>query len=298
MMRTLLFRLEAAAVWLGLAGLRALGPVRAAALAGAVARTLGPRLPVSRIAATNLRRALPGLDDAARRRALRGMWDNLGRTMGELANLDRLRRSAAGPGWELSGEEHVRAVAAAGGPAVIVSGHIANWEMLTPIGAACGLKVGGFYRAAANPIVDRLVNDVRRRAIGAEVPLFAKGAEGARAAFAHLKAGGVLGILADQKLNEGLAVPLFGHPAMTSPAPATFALRFRCPLLLLHVERIGPARLRVVCDPPLALPDSGDRAADIAAVTAAINRRLEDWVRARPDSWLWLHRRWPKEFYA
>ncbi len=298
MMRTLLFRLEAAAVWLGLAGLRALGPMRAAALAGAVARTLGPRLPVSRIAETNLRRALPGLDDVARRRALRGMWDNLGRTMGELANLDRLRRSAAGPGWELSGEEHVRAVAAAGGPAVIVSGHIANWEMLTPIGAACGLKVGGFYRAAANPIVDRLVNDVRRRAIGAEVPLFAKGAEGARAAFAHLKAGGVLGILADQKLNEGLAVPLFGHPAMTSPAPATFALRFRCPLLLLHVERIGPARLRVVCDPPLALPDSGDRAADIAAVTAAINRRLEDWVRARPDSWLWLHRRWPKEFYA
>ena len=298
MMRTLLFRLEAAAVWLGLAGLRALGPMRAAALAGAVARTLGPRLPVSRIAETNLRRALPGLDDVARRRALRGMWDNLGRTMGELANLDRLRRSATGPGWELSGEEHVRAVAAAGGPAVIVSGHIANWEMLTPIGAACGLKVGGFYRAAANPIVDRLVNDVRRRAIGAEVPLFAKGAEGARAAFAHLKAGGVLGILADQKLNEGLAVPLFGHPAMTSPAPATFALRFRCPLLLLHVERIGPARLRVVCDPPLALPDSGDRAADIAAVTAAINRRLEDWVRARPDSWLWLHRRWPKEFYA
>ena len=63
-------------------------------------------------------------------------------------------------------------------------------------------------------------------------------------------------------------------------------------------ERLGPARLRIVVEPPLALPDSGDRDADILALTEAINRRLEAWVRARPKSWLWLHRRWPKETYA
>ena len=297
MIRAALFRLEAALVWLGIAMLRALGPVRASDAAAAMARTLGPLLAVSRVADANLRLALPALDAAGRRRVVRLVWDNLGRTIGELANLERLRQSDAGPGWEITGAGHVRAIAAAGGPAIMVSGHLGNWELLTPIGAACGLRVGGFYRAAANPLVDRLIGRLRRRANGADVPLFAKGAEGARAAFAHLKAGGVLGILADQKLNEGIAVPLFGHPAMTTTAPATFALRFRCPVLPLHVERIGPARLRVVCEAPLPLPDSGDRQADIAALTHTLNYTLENWVRAHPESWLWLHRRWPQETY-
>ncbi len=296
-MQAILHRLEAALVWAGLAGLRALGPVAGSALAGRAARAIGPLLPVSRIADANLRLALPQLDAGARRRVVRGVWENLGCTIGELANLDRLRRSAAGPGWELVGEGHLLAVKAAGVPAIVVAGHLANWEMLTPMGAQIGMRVGGFYRAAGNPHVDRLVNRLRRMAAGDGVPMFAKGGEGGRAALAHLKAGGLLGIMADQKQNDGIAAPLFGHPAMTSAAAAAFALRFRCPVLPMHCERIGPARLRIVCEAPLPLPDSGDRGADILALTTAINRRLEGWIGARPDSWLWLHRRWPKETY-
>ncbi len=286
----------AAALWLVLKLLAALGPVAASALCGAVARTLGPALPVSRIAERNLRLALPELDAAARRRVVRLVWDNLGRTIGELANLPRLRQSAAGPGWELTGAEHL-AAATAGGPAVIVSGHYGNWELLTPAAAQLGLSIGGLYRAIANPWVDRMINALRRRAAGQDTPFFAKGAEGARAAFAHLRRGHVLGALIDQKLNNGIAASLFGHRAMTAPAAAAFALRLRCPVLPVHVERIGPARLRIVCEAPIPLPDSGDRDADILALTEAINRRLEAWVRARPEFWLWLHRRWPNEVY-
>ncbi len=296
MMRAVVQRLEAGLVRLVLAGLRALGPVAASDAAAAVARGIGPLLPVSRVADANLRLALPELDAPARARVVRGVWDNLGRTIGELANLDRLRRSAEGPGWEIAGEAPVQAIVAAGGPAVIVSGHLANWELLTPVGAQCGLRVGGFYRAAGNPYVDRIIGAYRSRAMPG-VPLFAKGAAGGRAAFAHLKSGGVLGILADQKLNDGIAATLFGHRAMTAQAAATFALRFRCPLLPAYVVRLGPARLRIVVEPPLTLPDSGDRDADILALTEAINRRLESWVRERPESWLWLHLRWPKEMY-
>jgi KDO2-lipid IV(A) lauroyltransferase len=100
-------------------------------------------------------------------------------------------------------------------------------------------------------------------------------------------------MLVDQKMNDGIEARLFGLPAMTAPAAAAFALRFRCPVIPGHSERIGPARFRLVCDPPLNLPDTGDRTADLAALTQAINDRLEAWIRARPEQWLWLHRRWP-----
>jgi Kdo2-lipid IVA lauroyltransferase/acyltransferase len=104
---------------------------------------------------------------------------------------------------------------------------------------------------------------MRREAMGAEVPMFAKGSAGAREAFSHLRRGGVLGMLVDQKLNEGLAVPFFGRPAMTTPALAQFALRFRCPVIPVRPVRLGPARFRVICEPPMALPDTNNRTTDV-----------------------------------
>jgi Kdo2-lipid IVA lauroyltransferase/acyltransferase len=289
--KPLLFRLEAGALWVLVRLLRLLSPVAASNLGAIVARTIGPLLPVSRIADANLRLALPELDAAARRRIVRGVWDNLGRTVAEIPHLPRLR-------WEIAGAGHIAALRAAGGPAIFFSGHLANWEVLTPAAAANGVLLAGVYRAATNPYADRMINALRREASGAETRMFPKGSEGARGALAHLRAGGVLAMLADQKMNDGIESPFFGHPAMTPSAGAALALRFRCPLIPAHVERLGPARLRIVVEPPLPVHNTGDRTADVAALTESMNRCLQGWIRNRPAEWLWLHRRWPKKVYA
>jgi KDO2-lipid IV(A) lauroyltransferase len=183
---------------------------------------------------------------------------------------------------------------ARGGPAIFFSGHLANWEVGHAVAASLGLKVSWFYRRATNPLADAAIQQLRRQAIGSDVPMFAKGSAGAREAMAHLRQGGLLGMLVDQKLNEGLAVPFFGRDAMTTPALAQFALRFRCPVIPIHPIRLGPARFRVICEPPMTLPDTGDRAADTYALTLAMNGTLERWIRGQPECWLWMHRRWPK----
>jgi KDO2-lipid IV(A) lauroyltransferase len=295
--RDLAFRLEAVALWLAIRLVGLLTPVAASNLGGFVARSIGPLLPVSRVADANLRLALPGLSAGRRRAVIRGVWDNLGRTAAELPHLSRLRQTPAGPGWEIEGAAYLQPLRRAGGPALMFSGHIGNWELLTPAAATFGAPPAVFYRAARNPIADRMITAVRRRAIGADAPMFPKGQEGARGALAHLRAGGVLAMLADQKMNDGIAATLFGHPAMTASAGAALALRFRCPLLPAHAERLGPARFRIIVEAPLTLPETGNRAADIAALTQAMNDCLERWIRARPDEWLWLHRRWPKELF-
>ena len=127
--------------------------------------------------------------------------------------------------------------------------------------------------------------------------MFAKGAAGGRAAYAHLLKGGNLGLLVDQKLDTGLEVPFFNHDAMTMDALASFALRFRCPVIPTYVERTGPARLTVTCEAPLTLPNTGDKTADMLAITTTMNQILERWIRHKPGAWLWLHRRWPKPLY-
>ena len=273
---------------------RALGPVRASNVAGRLARWIGPLLPVTRVADANLRRAMPTLTAPARQQIIRDMFDNLGRTLGEWPHLGILRQTAAGPGWEIEGEDIVRAVAEKGGPAIFVSAHFGNWEMLPPVASHYGVHLASLYRAANNPIVNDMICRLREGAMGRQTILFPKGSAGARGALAHLIRGGYLGILMDQKMNDGIPVEFFGHPAMTAPALAALALRFRCPVIPAYVRRIGPARLRVTCEPELALPDTGDKQQDIALLTRSVNERFEHWIRATPECWFWLHRRWPK----
>jgi len=276
--------------------LRRLPPAASSNLGGRVARTIGPLLPVSRVADRNLRHAMPELDRRGRRRVVRGVWDNLGRTVAEFPHLARIpKNSPEGPGWEMAGEDTLLALAAGGGPAIFVSGHIGNWEMMPVALAAYGIRISSMYRRADNPLIDRMINELRDQAAGQPIPRFAKGAKGARLALAHLARGGCLGLLVDQKMNDGVEARFFGMPAMTAPAAAALALRFRVPVIPGHVERIGPARFRLVCEPPLVLPDTGNGQADQLAMTQMVNDLLERWIRERPDSWLWMHRRWPKE---
>ncbi|MCQ8239455.1 lauroyl acyltransferase [Acetobacteraceae bacterium KSS12] len=304
--RRLSWRLEAAVAWLLIGLFRRLGPVRSSNLCGGLCRRLGPLLPVSRVADRNLRLALPELDDRARRAVVRGVWENLGRTVGEFPHLAAIVRDGRdapgdGAGWSVVGDEVLERQVAAGGPALFVSGHLGNWEMLPPTVAAFGIRFSSFYRAAGNPVIDRMIRALRDRAMGAPerppVPLFAKGARGARDALAHVRGGGSLGLLVDQKMNDGMEARFFGHPAMTAPALAAMALRYRCPVIPGRIERLAPARFRLVVEPPIPLPDTGDRREDERLLTQAVNDRLEEWIRARPESWLWLHRRWPKALY-
>jgi Kdo2-lipid IVA lauroyltransferase/acyltransferase len=305
--RSLRYALEAALARAGLALLRRIGPVRASNLAGAVTRAIGPLLPVSRVADINLRHAMPELDAAVRRRIVRGVWENLGRTVGELPHIPALGpitqkaggadATAGRPGYVLEGGEHLMACCNAGGPLMLFSAHIGCWEVLPRVMADLDLPMASFYRAATNPRINQLISEMRLASVGSDAPFFTKSSRGAVEAMVYLRHGGKVAMLVDQKLNEGIEARLFSQPAMTTTAAAMLALRFHCPLLPAHVVRTGPASFRVIVDPPLPLPHTGHIAADIATLTQAMNDCLERWIRAWPEGWLWLHRRFPQEVY-
>jgi KDO2-lipid IV(A) lauroyltransferase len=284
---------EALGAVLALALFRLL-PVEAASnLGGWLGRSLGPRLPVTRRARRNLRLAFPAMAERDMAGIIEGMWDNLGRTLAEYPHLgritapeaDRVEFSDLGGGPPLT--EKLR-------PGILVSAHLANWEVMPVMAGRLGIELAIIERAPNNPLVGALLE--RLRGVGGGRRL-AKGARGAREAMALLAGGGALGILADQKSSDGIAVSFFGHEAMTSAGPAQLALRFGCPLIPARIERLGPARFRLTCHAPLDLPQSGDRQQDLAALTLALNRLLEGWIREKPEEWLWLHRRWPAAAY-
>jgi KDO2-lipid IV(A) lauroyltransferase len=281
-------RVEAASAALFFAAMRLLPLDAASAAGGALARHIGPWLPLSRRARANLARTLPELSSAERRRIVAAMWDNLGRVAAEYPHLSRIGVFAGDGRVAVEGLEHLEAALAEGRQVIMLGGHLANWELAPLAAAQYGLPMTHLYRAANNPLVDRMI--ARFRGGAAFAP---KGAVGSRRAFAALRGGGHLGMLVDQKLNDGIAVSFFGRPAMTASAPALLALHFGCAVLPVRVERRRGAHFRLTVCPPLSLPRTGNRDADVAALMAAVNLTLEGWIRERPGQWFWLHRRWP-----
>jgi Kdo2-lipid IVA lauroyltransferase/acyltransferase len=280
------YPLQAAGLAL-LYGLFAALPVDWASAAGGwIGRTLGPRLGATKKARRNLERAMPELTPERRQEILLGMWDNLGRVITEYPHLDTIWRHRT----EQVGTGIFRTIANEQRPSLVFSGHLANWEIDLMAVTRNGMPVTAVYRHLNNPLVGRLM-ERPRAATGAK--LVPKGREGARAIMATLNARGSVCMLVDQKMNDGIPVPFFGRDAMTAPAIAQMALRFDCPIIPVRAERLGGVHLRMTAFPPLDLPRTGNREADIRATMVQINKLLEDWVRARPEQWLWLHRRWP-----
>jgi len=261
----------------------------ASALGGATGRLIGPFLGISERAWRNIRCAFPGSSESEIAGITRGMWDNLGRVTAEYPHLRKIRVFEPGGRVETHGFEYIDQAVAAGRRMIIFSGHLANWEIGMLAAVQYGISVSQIYRAANNPLVDRMITRFR----GDAGELIPKGAGGARGAIATLRRGAHLTMLADQKMNDGIPVPLFGRPAMTAPALAALALRFDCDVLPARVERLGGAHFRLTVFPPLPLPRTGDSHADAAALMAQVNAILERWIRDRPEQWFWVHRRWP-----
>jgi Kdo2-lipid IVA lauroyltransferase/acyltransferase len=283
--RQLRYALEAALVYL-LYGVFWMLPLPAAsALGGWAMRLIGPRLRLSKVGQDNLSLAFPEKSAAEKNKIMDGMWDNLGRVAGEYPHLRRI-----GPQVELVGQNFAEAMRDGGQPALMFAGHLGNWE-IPALRCQTGLGIHIVYREPNNALVDGLLQHARRFGCIGQIR---KGGKGAREIVTALHKSGVIGMLADQKLNEGLPIPFFGHDAMTAPAIAHFCLKFGCPIYPFRTERIAGCRFRATVYPPLTIARTGDKNADVRRILEDINRVLEGWVRERPEQWLWIHRRWPK----
>ncbi|MBI3419269.1 MAG: lauroyl acyltransferase [Proteobacteria bacterium] len=288
LLKVLRYALEALGFTFLLVIFRCLPLEAASHLGGVIGRTLGPRLGIHRRARKNLARALPEMTQARHEATLLGMWENLGRIIAEYPHL---KKFANGKRFIIEGIEEVWRLRDDGKPGIFVGAHLGNWEMSPILTQAHGLPLGIAYRNPNNPFVAALLDFARRPLSPTRM---AKGSEGGMALARYLKKGGHLGILVDQKMNEGLKLKFFGRDAMTAPAVAAMALRLDVPMVMIRTQRLKATRFRISFERMPTAGEKNDPAAE-AKIMQAINDRLEAWIRDDPAQWLWLHNRWVEE---
>ncbi|GGY39876.1 lysophospholipid acyltransferase family protein [Parvularcula lutaonensis] len=277
-------RIEAG-LFLGLLWLMGQMPIeRASDFLGKTMRVLGPLVrKVHKRGDANLRLIYPDMTQAERSAILRDCWENVGRTMAEYAHIEELADRV-----QVENIDALREFTRGGKQAIYFSGHFANWEALGAMLRKEGAQFGSVYRAPNNALVDKKIIELRGKAMTRlQIP---KGKRGGRDLLTALKNGYSLTMLVDQKLNDGIEVPLLGYPAMTAPAAARLAKKMGIPLVPLQIIRRPGPRFVVTMHKPI---EAGDRS--VEEVTAEVNEVLGSFILARPEQWLWFHRRWPAE---
>ena len=270
---------------------KAMGIERASDAGSAIFKAIGPRTTAHKTALRNIRLAFPDWSDQQVKDTAMAAWECFGRTAGELPHLPRLDPYAKNSRVEIVGGEKMDAIRNSERGAIFISGHFANWEVMASV--ICNRPVDCFvtYRALNNPHIDRRLNKVRHD-YGIEV-LTPKGI-GTREIMSALKANRAVALLNDQKFNKGLAIPFFGHDAMTAPGPTRLAMKYDVPIIPFSTVRTSKARFRVTVHDAIEKADTGDLSSDIETTVRRISAFMEDRIRECPEQWFWMHRRWPK----
>ncbi len=252
-------------------------------------KKIGPLLSVNKTAHRNIQRAFPNFTEEDITKTIEGMWDNLGRTVAEFPHMQTIKGAQLDNLVIFEGLENIDKAKETNCPIIFFSGHFSNWEMVPKTMYEKGCPSTIVYRKSNNPYVDKMILTVRNNYQKGAIP---KGPIGAKQLLKAILAKEPVGILVDQKQNDGIAVPFFGHEAMTASAVAKLALRYDCVLIPIRTFRIDKCSFKTIVSPPLELQKTEDGDKDILTLMTTINSLFENWIREYPSQWFWVHNRW------
>lgn len=191
---------------------------------------------------------------------------------------------------QTEGAENLVEARKSGRGVIAVSSHYGNWELL----AARIITLGHPMTAVGREQEDSLINDIivklrtskGTRHIPRGVPMYEH----------------IVGLLADNELvglvsdqnagTKGLFVDFFGTRVSAFKGPGLFAVRTGCKVVPLFIVREGYEKHRAYFLPAIEIRKSGDAGKDVHAYCQAYTGAIEDFVRAHPDHWFWIHKRW------
>jgi Kdo2-lipid IVA lauroyltransferase/acyltransferase len=191
---------------------------------------------------------------------------------------------------EVVGLDDVRRAVEEGKGAIVLTGHLGNWEIGVASVSARGLPTDVVAHRQTNPLFDEYWIRIRE---GLDLRTLVKN-DAFQLIPRSLDEGRMVALVADQNLRaRGVFVKFFGKLASTAKGPALFALRRGASIFLgVALRQPGwPPRYRLQMD-EIEVPMDGSREERVLELTQRHTKALEAWVRKAPEQYFWMHRRW------
>ena len=257
--------------------------LRVALVGKVVAYVVAPLAGWNRRIADNLAHARPDLDAAAHRRIMRGVADNMGRALIEIYSGEEFLAQTRDSVIDGPGVAALNAARADGRPIVLVTAHLGNYDAVRGKLSREGFPMAALYRPMENPAFN--AHYLKAISTIAE-PVYPTDGRGITSLVRHLKDGGVIGIVADVASTKSPALKFFGKTAHTPLSAAEWAAKYDAEMIpVFGIRNDDGLTFRIHVAEPLAR-DTPE------AMMQAYNDAVEEIVRAHPEQWFWIHRRW------
>jgi len=177
-------------------------------------------------------------------------------------------------------------------PAVVVTAHFGNWELLSRGMAAAGYDHEAVSAPLSNPAVDEVIISFRTKENARMIPM--RGAVRGLLRALHNKK--YIALLLDQNTKPrdgGVFVDFFGLPVPMSTSAAILAERVNAPIVpLFCLERPGGDYLIYALPPFKVVASRGAGHDHILETTQKIAAVFQQEIEKHPDQWMWMYKRW------
>ena len=228
-----------------------------------------------------LAKEVPGIN---KKQIVSEMWKNYGMTFIEYIFLNNFRKNSSH--IEIKGEDNLDIVISKKKPVIFVSGHFANFELMSMEITKKKIRLATIYRPLNNIFLNPFMEFLRKKFVCKNQ--IKKGLNGVRDAIAYINKNFSIALMIDQRVSEGVRTNLFKKPALTTTLPAQLALKYKLSIIPVYIQRNSNNKFIIEFQNEIKPEEFKEK----LKLTEKLNDVLEKMIIKNPNQWIWTHNRW------
>ncbi len=245
---------------------------------------LGPTFKSKKIINNNLNIFSKKQPALSKEKIIFNMWKNYGKTFIEYVFLNHLRNNVSN--IIVTGETNLLEATQKDKPVIFISGHFANFEMMSMVISKKKIPLAIIYRPLNNIFLNPLMEFLRKKYICPHQ--IKKGINGVRDAIDFIKKKHSIALMIDQRVSEGEKINFFDEIALTTTFPAQLSNKFNLDIIPVYIERDENDNFKIEFQKIIKAKDFQNK----LELTKELNRILEKMIIRNPGQWIWTHNRW------
>jgi KDO2-lipid IV(A) lauroyltransferase len=245
---------------------------------------LGPFFKSRTTVTNNLKIFSQNIPASEEKKIINKMWKNYGMTFIEYIFLDHFKNKNSH--MEIKGETNLSSFIQEKRPVIFVSGHFANYELMSMEITKKNINLATIYRPLNNFFLNPLMEYLRKKYVCRNQ--IKKGINGVREAIEYIKKKHSVALMIDQRVSEGEKINFFGKPAFTTTLPAQLSIKYNLSIIPVFIERIEQNKFKIEFQKEVNPKNFKDK----LQLTNELNHVLEKMIAKNPGQWIWTHNRW------
>ena len=247
-------------------------------------KKIGPIIRSNNIIDKNLLKFSNELSNKEKKEIKSNMWSNYGMTFIEYIFLNNFKKGQSH--IDIEGENILRKISLDNKPVIFISGHFANFELMSMEITKKKINLATIYRPLNNFFLNPFMEHVRKKYVCKNQ--IKKGRRGVKESVEYIKNNHSIALMVDQRVSEGEQIKFFDKEALTTTLPAQLALKYKLDIVPIFIERTNNNLFKMKVYEPIK-PSSFK---DTSQVSEKLNKIIENMIIKNPNQWIWTHDRW------